>query len=110
MNEVTGQTVEVMVYGDGAFKHPVGKICELADPVDPPAYTTGLDGQPNEIKLKYLADSNFADLRGDELTDASSEFIDQKEDNHVDSVEDQGTTRRKHTDLLMSLSGLTAGS
>jgi len=110
INELTGKTVEVMVYGDGAFKDPVGKIWELADPVVSPAYTTGLDGQPNEIKLKYLADNNFADLRGDELKDAISEFIDQKEDNHVDSVEAQGTTPRKLTDLIGSLSDLTSGS
>lgn len=110
MKELTGKTVEVMVYGDGAFKDPVGKIWELADPVVSPAYTTGLDGQPNEIKLKYLADNNFADLRGDELKDAISDFIDQKEDNHVDSVEAQGTTPRKLTDLIGSLSDLTSGS
>jgi len=110
MKELTGKTVEVMVYGDGAFKDPVGKIWELADPVVSPAYTTGLDGQPNEIKLKYLADNNFANLRGDELKDAISEFIDQKEDNLVDSIEAQGTTPRKLTDLIGSLSDLTSGS
>lgn len=110
MKELTGKIVEVMVYGDGAFKDPVGKIWELADPVVSPAYTSGLDGQPNEIKLKYLADNNFANLRGDELKDAISAFIDNKEDDLVDSIEAQGTTPRKLTDLIGSLSDLTSGS
>lgn len=111
MKELTGKTVEVMVYGDGAFKDPVGKIWELADPVVSPAYTAGLDGQPNEIKLKYLADNNFSDLRGDELKAAISDFMKERdavEDN--DSVEAQGTTPRKLTDLIGSLSDLTSGS
>ncbi len=108
--EKTGKLVEVMVYGDGAFKDPVGKIWELADPVVSPAYTPGLDGRPNEIKLKYLADNNFADLRGDALKAAISEFIDNKEEDLVGSNEAQGTTPRKLTDLIGSLSDLTSGS
>ena len=108
--EKTGKLVEVMVYGDGAFKDPVGKIWELADPVVSPAYTPGLDGKPNEIKLKYLADNNFADLRGEELNAAISEFIDNKEEDLVGSNEAQGTTPRKLTDLIGSLSDLTSGS
>ena len=110
LKEKTGKTVEVMVYGDGAFKDPVGKIWELADPVVSPAYTPGLAGTPNEVKLKYLADNNFADLRGEELKDAISEFIDGKEDDLVGSVESQGTTPRKLTDLIGSLADLTSGS
>jgi len=110
LKERTGKTIEVMVYGDGAFKDPVGKIWELADPVVSPAYTKGLDGIPNEIKLKYLADNNFADLRGDDLQNAISEFIDNKEDELVGAMESQGTTPRKLTDLIGSLSDLTSGS
>lgn len=110
LQEKTGKKVEVMVYGDGAFKDPVGKIWELADPVVSPAYTAGLDGTPNEIKLKYLADNNFADLRGDELHAAISGFIDNKEDDLVGAMEAQGTTPRKLTDLIGSLSDLTSGS
>ncbi|WP_075526499.1 coenzyme F420-0:L-glutamate ligase [Sporosarcina ureilytica] len=110
LKEKTGKTVEVMVYGDGAFKDPVGKIWELADPVVSPAYTPGLDGTPNEIKLKYLADNNFAELRGDELKQAISEFIDSREDALADSLEAQGTTPRKLTDLIGSLADLTSGS
>ncbi len=111
MKELTGKTVEVMVYGDGAFKDPVGKIWELADPVVSPGYTIGLAGQPNEIKLKYLADNNFADLRGDELKAAISDFMkDRKDVEENDSVEAQGTTPRKLTDLIGSLSDLTSGS
>lgn len=110
LKEQTGKNVEVMVYGDGAFKDPVGKIWELADPVVSPAYTAGLDGTPNEIKLKYLADNNFSDLRGDELKQAISEFIGKKEEDLVGSVESQGTTPRKLTDLIGSLSDLTSGS
>ncbi len=108
--EKTGKTVEVMVYGDGAFKDPVGKIWELADPVVSPAYTTGLEGTPNEVKLKYLADNNFANLRGEELQNAIAEFINNKEDDLVGSIESQGTTPRKLTDLIGSLSDLTSGS
>ena len=102
--------IEVMIYGDGAFKDPVGKIWELADPVVSPAYTSGLDGTPNEIKLKYLADNNFADLRGEELKQAISQFITDKDDDLVGSMEAQGTTPRKLTDLIGSLSDLTSGS
>jgi hypothetical protein len=110
LQKKTGKTVEVMVYGDGAFKDPVGKIWELADPVVSPAYTPGLDGTPNEVKLKYLADNNFADLRGEELQKAISGFIDNKEDDLVGAMEAQGTTPRKLTDLVGSLSDLTSGS
>lgn len=110
LKEKTGKTVEVMVYGDGAFKDPVGKIWELADPVVSPAYTTGLNGTPNEIKLKYLADNNFSHLRGDELKKAISEFIDTREDELIDSLASQGTTPRKLTDLIGSLADLTSGS
>lgn len=110
IKEATGKTVEVMVYGDGAFKDPAGKIWELADPVVSPAYTKGLEGTPNEIKLKYLADNNFSHLRGEELEKAVSEFINNKGDDLVGSMEAQGTTPRKLTDLIGSLSDLTSGS
>ncbi|WP_018394306.1 coenzyme F420-0:L-glutamate ligase [Bacillus sp. 37MA] len=110
LKEKTGKNVEVMVYGDGAFKDPVGKIWELADPVVSPAYTSGLDGTPNEVKLKYLADNNFADLRGEELKQAISQFINNKDSDLVGSMEAQGTTPRKLTDLIGSLSDLTSGS
>ena len=110
LKEKTGKTVEVMVYGDGAFKDPVGKIWELADPVVSPAYTSGLEGTPNEIKLKYLADNNFADLEGEELKKAISEYIENKESDLVGTMESQGTTPRRLTDLIGSLSDLTSGS
>lgn len=110
LNKKTGKNIEVMVYGDGAFKDPVGKIWELADPVVSPAYTKGLEGQPNEIKLKYLADNNFADLSGDALKTAISEYIRQKSDNLVGQMESQGTTPRRLTDLIGSLCDLTSGS
>ncbi len=110
LKEKTGKMVEVMIYGDGAFKDPVGKIWELADPVVSPAYTPGLEGTPNEVKLKYLADNNFADLRGDELKKAISDFIGDKEDDLTGSAESQGTTPRKLTDLIGSLADLTSGS
>ncbi|MFD1851553.1 coenzyme F420-0:L-glutamate ligase [Oceanobacillus bengalensis] len=110
LQEKTGKHVEVMVYGDGAFKDPVGKIWELADPVVSPAYTSGLDGTPNEVKLKYLADNNFADLKGEELKQAISEFINNKEEDLVGAMESQGTTPRQLTDLIGSLSDLTSGS
>ncbi|MFC0300436.1 coenzyme F420-0:L-glutamate ligase [Virgibacillus soli] len=110
MKEKTGKTVEVMVYGDGAFKDPVGKIWELADPVVSPAYTPGLEGRPNEIKLKYLADNQFADLKGEELRQAIATYIDEKEDDLVGAMEAQGTTPRRLTDLIGSLSDLTSGS
>ena len=99
-----------MVYGDGAFKDPVGKIWELADPVVSPGYTKGLDGTPNEVKLKYLADNNFADLRGEELQKAISEYIKNKEDDLVGAMEAQGTTPRRLQILIGSLSDLTSGS
>lgn len=110
IKELTGKTVEVMVYGDGAFKDPVGKIWELADPVVSPAYTEGLDGTPNEVKLKYLADNNFSHLQGEELQQAISEYIRNKNDDLVGAMEAQGTTPRKLTDLIGSLSDLTSGS
>ncbi|MBR2570484.1 MAG: coenzyme F420-0:L-glutamate ligase [Paenibacillus sp.] len=108
--EKTGKHVEVMIYGDGAFKDPVGQIWELADPVVSPAFTAGLNGTPNEIKLKYLADNNFAELRGEELKQAISQFIDQKDADLVGAMEAQGTTPRRLTDLIGSLSDLTSGS
>ena len=108
--EKTGKKVEVMIYGDGAFKDPVGKIWELADPVVSPAYTKGLEGTPNEIKLKYLADNNFADLQGEELRTAIEEYIKNKNSNLVGSMESQGTTPRRLTDLIGSLCDLTSGS
>ena len=110
LKEKTGKNVEVMIYGDGAFKDPVGKIWELADPVVSPAYTSGLNGTPNEIKLKYLADNNFADLKGEELKSAISEYIKNKESDLVGAMESQGTTPRRLTDLIGSLSDLTSGS
>lgn len=108
--ERTGKKVEAMVYGDGAFKDPVGKIWELADPVVSPGYTKGLEGTPNEIKLKYLADNNFAHLEGEELRKAINESIKNKKDNLVGSMESQGTTPRRLTDLIGSLCDLTSGS
>ncbi|MBE7720897.1 MAG: F420-0--gamma-glutamyl ligase [Lacrimispora celerecrescens] len=108
--ERTGKHVEVMVYGDGAFKDPMGKIWELADPVVSPAYTEGLEGQPNEVKLKYLADNDFADLSGEELKTAISNYIQSKESNLVGSMVSQGTTPRRLTDLIGSLCDLTSGS
>lgn len=106
----TGKHIEVLVYGDGAFKDPVGKIWELADPVVSPAYTDGLDGTPNEVKLKYLADNNFADLSGDDLKKAISDYIKNKPDDLKGSMEAQGTTPRQLTDLIGSLCDLTTGS
>lgn len=106
----TGKHVEVMVYGDGAFKDPVGKIWELADPCVSPAYTSGLEGTPNELKLKYLADNDFADLKGEELQKAIEEKIREKEDNLVGNMASQGTTPRRLTDLIGSLCDLTSGS
>ncbi|NLY19521.1 MAG: F420-0--gamma-glutamyl ligase, partial [Clostridiaceae bacterium] len=110
IREKTGKTVEVMVYGDGAFKDPIGKIWELADPVVSPGYTKGLEGTPNEIKLKYLADNNFASLEGDELKKAITSFIKRKDENLVGTMEAQGTTPRRLTDLIGSLCDLTSGS
>ncbi|WP_301110135.1 coenzyme F420-0:L-glutamate ligase [Sporosarcina sp.] len=110
LKKETGKHIEVMIYGDGAFKDPVGKIWELADPVVSPAYTDGLDGIPNEVKLKYLADNDFSDLRGDELKKAVSEYIEKKDTDLMGSMASQGTTPRKLTDLIGSLSDLTSGS
>ncbi len=106
----TGKTIEVMVYGDGAFKDPVGKIWELADPVVSPGFTEGLTGQPNELKLKYLADNDFADLKGDELKAAIEEAIREKDEDLVGQMVTEGTTPRRLTDLLGSLCDLTSGS
>jgi len=106
----TGKHVEVMIYGDGAFKDPAGKIWELADPCVSPAYTAGLEGTPNELKLKYLADNDFKDLSGEELRDAISAKIREKDDNLVGNMASQGTTPRKLTDLIGSLCDLTSGS
>lgn len=108
--ELTGKCVEVMVYGDGAFKDPQGKIWELADPVVSPAYTPGLEGTPNELKLKYLADNDFKDLSGEALREAISNSIKQKNDNLVGNMASQGTTPRRLTDLIGSLCDLTSGS
>ncbi len=109
--ELTGKHIEVMVYGDGAFKDPVGKIWELADPVVSPAYTPGLEGTPNELKLKYLADNDFADLSGKELQEAIKSKIEQKDGSSlVGNMAAQGTTPRRLTDLIGSLCDLTSGS
>ncbi len=110
IRRATGKTVEAMVYGDGAFKDPVGKIWELADPVVSPGFTDGLVGQPNEVKLKYLADNNFAHLTGDALRDAIKEYIRQKDGDLTGRMESQGTTPRRLTDLIGSLCDLTSGS
>lgn len=110
LKESTGKNVEVMIYGDGAFKDPAGKIWELADPVVSPAYTSGLEGQPNEVKLKYLADNDFKHLSGNELKQAISEYIKAKDDNLVGKMVSQGTTPRRLTDLIGSLCDLTSGS
>ena len=110
IKEKTGKTVEVMVYGDGAFKDPVGKIWELADPVVSPAYTSGLEGTPNELKLKYLADNDFAALSGDELKAAIKSKIQEKDGDLVGNMISEGTTPRRLTDLIGSLCDLTSGS
>ncbi len=110
IKDATGKNVEVMVYGDGAFKDPQGKIWELADPVVSPAFTEGLIGTPNELKLKYLADNDFKDLSGEELKKAISESIKQKNENLVGNMASQGTTPRQLTDLIGSLCDLTSGS
>ena len=110
IKEITGKNIEVMIYGDGAFKDPVGKIWELADPVVSPAYTKGLEGTPSEIKLKYLADNDFEHLSGEELKLAISDYIRNKKDCSVNDIASQGTTPRRLTDLLGSLSDLTSGS
>ena len=108
--ERTGKNVEVMIYGDGAFKDPVGKIWELADPRVGVAYTKGLEGTPNELKLKYLADNDFADLSGDALKDAIKGRITEKDGSLVGKMESEGTTPRQLTDLIGSLCDLTSGS
>ena len=110
MLEATGKHVEVMVYGDGAFKDPKGKIWELADPVVSPAYTPGLEGTPNELKLKYLADNDFSQLSGEELKDAIKGKILEKDGNLVGQMASEGTTPRRLTDLIGSLCDLTSGS
>lgn len=110
LREETGKQIEVMVYGDGAFKDPIGKIWELADPVVSPAYTEGLSGVPNELKLKYLADNSFGELSGKELEDAIRAEILKKEANLKGQMSTQGTTPRRITDLLGSLADLTSGS
>ncbi len=106
----TGKNIEVMVYGDGAFKDPVGKIWELADPCVSPAYTKGLEGTPNELKLKYLADNDFADLSGEELKAAIKEKITEKDGDLFGQMASEGTTPRQLTDLIGSLCDLTSGS
>ena len=110
LRKATGKQIEAMVYGDGAFKDPVGKIWELADPVVSPAYTSGLEGQPNELKLKYLADNDFADLSGEALTAAIKDSISHKDADLKGQMASQGTTPRRLTDLIGSLCDLTSGS
>lgn len=110
LKELTGKTIEVMVYGDGAFKDPVGHIWELADPVVSPAHTSGLEGTPNEIKLKYVSDNKFADLKGEELKNAIKKEIRNKDKNLKGQMITQGTTPRRLTDLIGSLCDLTSGS
>jgi len=110
LRKLTGKEIEVMVYGDGAFKDPVGHIWELADPVVSPAYTKGLEGTPNELKLKYISDNKFADLKGDELKEAIKEEIKNKQEDLKGNMLSQGTTPRRLTDLIGSLCDLTSGS
>lgn len=110
LKEITGKTIEVMIYGDGAFKDPVGKIWELADPVVSPGYTRGLVGTPNELKLKYFADNQLKDLSGEAAREAMKECIKSKDATSVDSAAKLGTTPRQLTDLLGSLCDLTSGS
>lgn len=110
IKEFSGKEVEVMIYGDGAFKDPVAKIWELADPVVSPAYTEGLEGTPNEVKLKYLADNELKDLKGEELLTAMKEQINEKETDLTANIKAQGTTPRRLTDLLGSLCDLVSGS
>jgi len=110
LKEKTGKNIEVMVYGDGAFKDPVGKIWELADPVVSPFYTDGLNGTPNELKLKYISDNKLKDLRGEELSEAIKEEIRNKEKDLKGNMSSQGTTPRRITDLIGSLCDLTSGS
>ena len=108
--DATGKHVEVMIYGDGAFKDPQGKIWELADPVVSPAFTDGLRGTPNELKLKYLADNDFANLSGEALRDAISKSIKAKDADLKGKMVSEGTTPRQLTDLIGSLCDLTSGS
>lgn len=108
--EKIGKNIEVMVYGDGAFKDPVGKIWELADPVVSPGYTKGLEGSPNEIKLKYISDNKYANLKGEELNEAIKKEIKEKQNNLKGTIVSQGTTPRRYTDLIGSLCDLTSGS
>ena len=110
LKKATGKSIEVMVYGDGAFKDPVGKIWELADPIVSPAYTPGLEGTPNELKLKYLADNEFRALSGDALKEAIKTKIQEKDSNLVGKMASEGTTPRRLTDLIGSLCDLTSGS
>ena len=110
MYELTGKKLEVMVYGDGAFKDPVGKIWELADPVVAPAYTKGLEGSPNELKLKYLSENKFKNLSGEELNEAMRKEIKNKDKDLRGKMSSQGTTPRRYTDLIGSLCDLTSGS
>lgn len=110
LKKLTGKTIEVMVYGDGAFKDPVGKIWELADPVVSPFYTEGLEGSPNELKLKYLSDNKFSNLSGEQLQEAIRKEIKEKDKNLKGKIETQGTTPRRYTDLIGSLCDLTSGS
>lgn len=110
MKQRTGKQIEVMIYGDGAFRDPIGQIWELADPVVSPAYTPGLEGVPNELKLKYLADGEFIDLKGEELDRAIREKIHQKDSDLKGNMATEGTTPRRITDLLGSLADLTSGS
>ena len=110
LKEKTGKSIEVLVYGDGAFKDPVGKIWELADPVVSPAYTSGLEGTPNELKLKYISDNKYKDLAGTELIEAMKKEIKAKDKNLKGKMETQGTTPRRLTDLIGSLCDLTSGS
>lgn len=110
LKQLTGKTIEVMIYGDGAFKDPVGGIWELADPVVSPAYTSGLEGTPNEIKLKYISDNKLADLKGEELANAMKEIIKSKQKDLKGKNESLGTTPRRLTDLIGSLCDLSSGS
>ena len=110
LEKATGVKMNCMIYGDGAFKDPMGKIWELADPVVSPAYTEGLSGRPNELKLKYLADTEFKDLKGEELNEAMKEAITKKEADLVGVMKSEGTTPRRLTDLIGSLCDLTSGS
>ena len=110
LKKLTGKTIEVMVYGDGAFKDPVGKIWELADPVVAAAYTSGLKGTPNEIKLKYISDNKYPNLHGEELIKALKKEIKQKDAMLKGKMVSQGTTPRRYTDLIGSLADLTSGS